>query len=213
MTAEQTATPPRPARGVRNVIFDMGGVVLDWNPDAILESLYAEPSDRALIKAALFGHPDWHELDRGTLSEEQMLARLAVRLPRPVPKTDGLFDAVRRSLKPKPATLALIERLAQRRVPLYCLSNMPVGIYEHLRAEHDFWNAFEGIVISGQVRMIKPERQIFEHLIARYALVAQRTVFIDDLPQNIEAARAVGLNTVWFRDAQQCERELEALLD
>ncbi len=205
-------SPMRRSAAVHNVIFDMGGVVLDWNPEAILQSLCECPAERAMLKAALFEHPDWLELDRGTLDEAQMLERLAVRLPPRRPKLDALFEAVRRSLTPKTATLALIERLARRHVPLYCLSNMPVSIYEHLRARHDFWNAFRGVVISGEVRMIKPEREIFEHLLDRYQLEAERSVFIDDLPRNLEAARAVGLNTIWFRDAEQCERELEPLL-
>jgi putative hydrolase of the HAD superfamily len=198
---------------MRNVIFDMGGVVLDWNPLAILESLYEQPADRLALKSALFDHPDWLELDRGTLDEVQLLERAAARLPAGLVPLEGFFEALRGSLKPKAATLALIERLVQRGVPLYCLSNMPVSIYDHLRAEHAFWTVFRGVVISGEVRMIKPEREIFEHLLTRHGLEAERSVFIDDLPRNVEAAREVGLHAILFRDAQQCERELLPLLD
>lgn len=206
----RAATPG--ARRVRNVVFDMGGVVLDWNPDAILEALYPSAAQRALLKAALFEHADWLELDRGTLTETEALARVTQRLGRSAPKLDGLFEAVRASLIPKPGTLALIERLARRQVPLYVLSNMPVDTYAYLRERHDYWRAFRGIVISAEVRMMKPDRDIFEHLLERYALKAGETVFIDDLPRNVEGARAVGFETVLFRDAEQCERELAALL-
>jgi putative hydrolase of the HAD superfamily len=197
---------------MRNVIFDLGGVVLEWNPDAILEGYYTDPQERAAMKTALFKHPDWLQMDRGTLTESEALARLQQRTGRPVAELSGLFDAVRGSLRPKADTLALLKSLARRDVPLYCLSNMPASTFAYLREQHAFWNVFKGIVISGEIKMAKPEREIFEYLLRRYALAAADTVFVDDHAPNIEAAQKVGLHTVWFRDAAQCALELEQLL-
>ena len=197
---------------MRNVIFDLGGVVLDWDPDAILEDYYTDPKERAAMKAALFKHPDWLQMDRGTLTESEALGRLQQRTGRPVAELSGLFDAVRSSLRPKADTVALVKSLARRDVPLYCLSNMPASTFAYLREQHSFWNVFKGIVISGEIKMAKPEREIFEYLLRRYALAAAETVFVDDHAPNIEAARTLGLHTVWFRDAHQCELELERLL-
>lgn len=197
---------------MRNVIFDLGGVVLEWNPDAILEGYYTDPQERAAMKTALFKHPDWLQMDRGTLTESEALARLQQRTGRPVAELSGLFDAVRGSLRPKADTLALLKSLARRDVPLYCLSNMPASTFAYLREQHAFWNVFKGIVISGEIKMAKPEREIFEYLLRRYALAAPDTVFVDDHAPNIEAAEKVGLHTVWFRDARQCALELEQLL-
>jgi putative hydrolase of the HAD superfamily len=197
---------------VRNVIFDLGGVVLDWNPDLILENFYSDVDTRAAMKAALFQHPDWLQMDRGVLSEPEVIARLERRTGRPTAELRGLFDAVRNSLQPKLPTVALIERLARRRVPLYCLSNMPASTFAYLRERHAFWPSFRGIVISGEIKMMKPEREIFEYLLDRFELSPAETVFVDDHPPNIEAARVIGLHTVLFRDARQCESELESLL-
>jgi putative hydrolase of the HAD superfamily len=197
---------------VHNVIFDLGGVVLEWNPDAILENHYADPSVRESVKAALFQHPDWVQMDRGTLSEAEVIERLAQRTGIASAALTGLMEAVRRSLQPKPDTLALLEDLAGRQVPLYCLSNMPASTFAYLRDRYDFWSMFRGIVISGEIKMIKPEREIFDHLLRLYGLSAAETVFVDDHPPNIEAARALGLGTVLFRDARQCRAELDRLL-
>jgi putative hydrolase of the HAD superfamily len=197
---------------MRNVIFDLGGVVLEWSPDAILEGYYTDPQERAAMKTALFKHPDWLQMDRGTLTESEALARLQQRTGRPVAELSGLFDAVRGSLRPKADTLALLKSLARRDVPLYCLSNMPASTFAYLREQHAFWNVFKGIVISGEIKMAKPEREIFEYLLRRYALAAADTVFVDDHAPNIAAAEKVGLHTVWFRDAAQCALELEQLL-
>ncbi len=197
---------------MRNVIFDLGGVVLDWDPDAILEGYYTDLKERATMKAALFKHPDWLQMDRGTLTESEALERLEQRTGRPVAELSGLFDAVRSSLLPKPDTVALVKSLARRDVPLYCLSNMPASTFAYLREQHEFWDAFRGIVISGEIKMAKPEREIFEYLLRRYALAPAETVFVDDHPPNIQAAQALGLHTVLFRDARQCALELERLL-
>jgi putative hydrolase of the HAD superfamily len=198
---------------VRNIIFDLGGVVLEWNPDKILEGYYTDPSARAAMKAALFKHPDWLQMDRGTLTESAALDRLKNRTGRPVAELSGLFEAIRSSLQPKADTVALLQRLAQRQVPLYCLSNMPAGTFAYLRAQHAFWDAFRGIVISGEIKMLKPEREIFEYLLQRYELSPTDTVFVDDSAQNVQAAGRLGMHAVWFRDARQCELELERLLE
>jgi HAD superfamily hydrolase (TIGR01509 family) len=124
----------------------------------------------------------------------------------------GLLAAVRESLHTKTETVTLLEKLSARGVPLYCLSNMSSDIFAYLRERHSFWGVFRGIVISGDIQMMKPEPEIFEFLLRRYGLAAAQTVFIDDSQPNIEAARAVGIHPVWFKSAGQCELELEKLL-
>ena len=198
--------------GVRNVIFDVGGVLLDWNPGWILEGYYADPAERAAMQQAIFLHADWLELDRGTLSESALLARIAERAGRPAPELANLFEVVRDSLQPKMDTVALLDALAARRVPLYCLSNMPAQTYAYLRERFDFWRSFTGIVISGEVRMVKPQPEIFAYLLQRHGLVAADSVFIDDHGPNVDAARAQGLHAVQFQDASQCEAALREFL-
>ncbi|MDB6101179.1 MAG: HAD-superfamily hydrolase, subfamily variant 3 [Gammaproteobacteria bacterium] len=197
---------------VKNVIFDLGGVVIEWNPDRILAGYYADPEMRTIMKTALFLHPDWLQLDRGTLNEADLLVRAAGRTGRPATELSGLLDAIRESLHAKAETVALLEKLSARNVPLYCLSNMSSDIFAYLRGRHSFWGVFRGIVISGDIQMVKPEREIFEFLLQRYGLVAAQTVFVDDNVPNIEAAREVGIHPVWFKNARQCELELDELL-
>ncbi len=197
---------------VKNVIFDLGGVVLEWNPDRILEAYYSEPEVRALMKQQMFQHADWLELDRGTMHETTVLQRASERTGRPLAEVQDLFQAVRESLHTKPDTVALLDRLYAREVPLYCLSNISADIFEYLRERHSFWHVFKGIVISGAIQMIKPEPEIFHHLLALYGIEARETAFVDDNAPNIEAARGLGIHAVWFKDARQCEAELEALL-
>jgi HAD superfamily hydrolase (TIGR01509 family) len=197
---------------LRNVIFDVGGVLVDWSPQTILERFYADPATRAALAAALFLHPDWRALDRGALSEADLVASVSARAGRPIAELEALLDAVRASLTPKPATIALLRSLHRQGVPLYCLSNMPVSIYAYLRVRHDFWDLFRGIVISGEVGMLKPEPEIYEYLLARFGLQAEDTMFIDDMPVNVAAARASGLHGLRFHDARTAEPALREFL-
>jgi putative hydrolase of the HAD superfamily len=197
---------------VKNVIFDLGGVVVEWNPDRILHRYYSDPELRALMKQQMFQHPDWLELDRGTMHETLVLERASERTSRPLAEVQGLFQAVRESLHTKSDTVALLEKLHARGVPLYCLSNISADIFEYLRERHSFWHVFKGIVISGAIRMMKPEPEIFHHLLALYGLEPRETAFVDDNAPNVEAAGALGIHTVWFKNAGQCEAELDALL-
>jgi putative hydrolase of the HAD superfamily len=166
---------------------------------------------RAAPKEALFGHADWRTFDRGTLSESDLIERLQLRLGA-TRKVDTILDAVRNSLLEKPETVELLRALQAQGTPLHCLSNMPASIYNHLRQRHGFWDAFSGVVISGEVKLMKPEPEVFHHLLAAFNLRAPECVFIDDLPANIESARQVGLHAICFKDAAQCRRELEQIL-
>jgi putative hydrolase of the HAD superfamily len=212
MGAPSDQSPGQGGQVVRNVIFDLGGVVLEWNPDQILSRFQKDPDLRSRLRQALFGHADWHQFDRGHLTEDEVIDRMEARIGRPRDELIAIVDAVRESLIEKPDTLKLIRELHQRAIPLYCLSNMPASIYAHLRIRHAFWDVFRGIVISGEVRMVKPEPQVFAHLLERFDLRAAESIFIDDLPVNIEAARCVGLRTILFRDAAQCRHALSTLL-
>jgi HAD superfamily hydrolase (TIGR01509 family) len=194
-----------------NVIFDIGGVILDWQPGRLLERYYPDAVERERMRLLIFRHADWLELDRGALSEAEMLARIATRAGRPTPELATLFDAIRDSLVPKPDTVELLQSLSDRGVSMYCLSNMPAGIYHQLRARHDFWRHFQGVVVSGLVGMVKPDPAIYEYLLSRHGLRAADTIFIDDLPANVMAAQAVGLQGLHFESASQVAKALRRL--
>jgi hypothetical protein len=123
---------------LKNVIFDLGGVVLEWNPERILAGHYCDPAARAQMKTALFQHADWLQLDRGTLEEPELLDRLQARTGRPAHELAGLLDAVRASLHAKPDTVALLNNLAARGIPLYCLSNVSSRNFAYVRERHAF---------------------------------------------------------------------------
>ena len=199
--------------GVRNVIFDFGGVLVTWRPQEIVDSFYADPALREAVRVHAFQHEDWLAMDRGTLDEAAVVQRFAARMGRPEAELRALFDHLRASLVPIAPTVALLAELRARGVRLYGLSNMSESIFAYLFGRHSFFEWFDGIVVSAAVKSLKPEPGIYEHLRERHALDFAESVFLDDLPRNVEAARRLGLPAFRFETAEQARRELAALLE
>ena len=160
----------------------------------------------------MFEHPDWLELDRGSLDEDAAVSRFAARMERPPEEMRALLQTVRQSLTPIEASFELARELDRRGFHLYGLSNMSAPNYEYLRQHYDHFRVFRGIVVSGEVKLMKPEPAIFEYICQRYLLRPAETVFIDDHLPNTEAARRLGFLTVRFSDPEQCKRDLEILI-
>jgi putative hydrolase of the HAD superfamily len=101
-----------------------------------------------------------------------------------------------------------MKELSDQGLSLYCLSNMPAERYAYLREKYDLWGLFGGIVISAHVKMVKPEPEIFEYLLATYSLNPATTLFVDDSPKNISAARSLGIQGLLFTTAEACRRQI-----
>ena len=194
-----------------NLVFDLGGVVVRWDPDAIIAGVFSEVQVQRKVKAALFEHPDWLELDRGTLGRDEAIARAAQRTGISVSDMKRLMQAVPPSLVVFPQTVQLLRRLKKKGYPLYCLSNMHFASIDYLEQNEQFWDVFQGRVISCRLNLCKPETAIYEHLLRAFGLKASETVFIDDVQKNLDAAAKLGIRTLRFENAAQCERELAQL--
>lgn len=194
-----------------NVVFDLGGVVVAWNSDDIVANAISDPATRPIARKHIIDHPDWLELDRGTLTVDEAIVRATERSGLDEALVRSLVDSVPPALVANPATVALMRRVKSAGNSLYCLSNMPIGSIEYLERRYDFWDLFDGAVISSRVHHCKPEPAIYEHLLETYDLAARETVFIDDMEPNIVAAAKLGIATIRFVDVTQTERALEAL--
>jgi len=197
---------------IRNVVFDVGGVLLEWNPPRVIERLHPDRKTQALIRQQMFEHTDWHEFDRGTLSYSDAITHFAKATGLSTDETRALIHATRESLTPIGGTIRILEKLAAGGVHLYLLSNMPVSTFEYLRQHHAFFGHFEHLVISGAILLIKPEPAIYKHLVEQTGIVPAESVFIDDLLKNVIAARECGFQAIQFRDPASCREELRNYL-
>lgn len=191
-----------------NVVFDFGGVLFTWSPERIVRDVFDDQETRRKALVEIFAHPDWLELDRGTLDRQAAIERGAARTGLPRSEIERLLLHVPHSLQLIPETLVLIQSLKANGSNIYALSNMHAASIEHLEREHSFWDLFDGRLISCRVRLIKPEPAIYKHLLDHYELLAEETIFIDDMDANLKAAAACGIRTIKFTNPQQCATAL-----
>ena len=188
------------------IIFDLGRVVVSWDPVGIVRSVRGPDGAEALAEL-LFNHPDWLEVDRGTLSLHAMARQAEERTGLPMAQNLAILQAVPASLLPDPAMVALIEALHSAGHRLYALSNMGHASIDWLE-QQEFWRFFSGKVVSARVRMLKPEPDIYRYLLVSFDLSAQECLFIDDSPANVAAAEALGLRGLIFTDPTRCRAHL-----
>ena len=200
-------------REVSAIVFDIGGVLLKWKPDEIIRAFTSDPEMQALIKREIFEHPDWLAMDKGELSEAGAIERACRRTGIEKGKLGKLMEHINDSLVPIDDSVSLVEKLAADGIELYCLSNMPEWRFDELHSRYSFWNYFQDFVISGSIRMMKPDREIFEYSIGRFGLRPSTTIFIDDHRPNIDAAQQFGIEAILFSGADDCCNELQARLD
>jgi len=194
-----------------NLVFDLGGVVIAWRPDEIVARAFDDPETRALVSREIIGHPDWLELDRGTLTVDDAIERAVARTGLDEPVVAEFIRGVPEALIADFEMVGLLRRLHAAGHRLFCLSNVPTISMQHLERAYDFWGLFSGTVISSRVGHCKPEPAIYEHLLTAHRLDPSATVFIDDVEANVVAAARFGITTIRFESVAQCEAALRRL--
>jgi 2-haloacid dehalogenase len=193
------------------VVFDLGGVLIDWDPRYLYQTLFDD--DAAMEEfLATVTTPDWNRAQDAGRPWAEAVEELAARHPdrrdlieaywRRWPETLG--DAIE-------PTVAILDELRSTGVRLYALSNWSGETFPAARPRYPFLEWFDGIVISGDERLIKPDPRIFRLLLDRYGLAAGEVLFIDDHQANVDAAAALGFAAVRFMDAADLRGDLVRL--
>lgn len=209
-----------------NLVFDLGAVLIRWEPALLIQQHFPEraPDAQAAsrLARALFGHADWHGFDGGLHSVEEVIARTAMRLSLPQDAVHALIMPLGEQLEPIPETVALLRQLRDHRdaqvqdappLRLFYLSNMPAPYARVLQRRHAFLQWFDGGIFSADVRLAKPQPEIFQLLAQRHGLAPARTVFIDDLLANVQAAQALGWQAIHCTAPEALAAQLQPLVD
>lgn len=197
---------------IQNIIFDMGGVLIEWQPNKIAKEFSPDPEVQQMLTERIFGDNLWKLWDRGDIDLQGVKQGIVERAGFSFEEAERLMTMVLDSLSLIEPSLELLKELHDEGYHTYCLSNMPREHYEVLKQRLPVWAYFKGEVISGVVGVSKPDTAIYQHLLDKFELGPETCLFLDDFPQNIKAARELGINGLLFTDAAACRQQLSHLL-
>ncbi len=193
---------------ITSVVFDLGGVLIDWNPHSLYRKLIPDPERREHFLSEICS-TEWRlPFDLGAPMADA-IAALCDRHPDRRPLIEAYVVRWPEMLGGAiDGSVEILEDLRTKVPALYALSNWPAETFAHARARFDFLEWFDGIVISGEVGLKKPDAGIYRHLLASYEIEPRTTLFIDDVPENLRAAEMLGFTGVLFTSAGRLREDL-----
>jgi 2-haloacid dehalogenase len=200
-------TAPKPTA----VVFDLGGVLIDWNPRYLYRTLFDDEAEMEAFLAEVTTQ-EWNaQQDAGRPWSEAVEALVALH-----PGRRELIEAYWHRWPetlggPIEGTVEILGELRARGVRTYALSNWSAETFPLARPRFPFLDWFDGILISGEAKLVKPDPRIFAHLLKKFGLEARATLFIDDSAANVRAAEAAGLIAIRFTDPPHLQERLSEL--
>lgn len=196
---------------IRNVIFDIGNVLMEFGWEEYLDGFGFPSEKREKIADAVFRNPVWNERDRGDRSDEEYLLSFIREAPE---YEDEIREVVERSpecIHLFPYSETWLHFLQEKGFRTFILSNYSRYMLDHTRDDMKFLKYADGAVFSCDEKLIKPEPEIYRTLLKRYGLQPEECVFIDDRKDNVETAVSLGIHGIVFRDFRDAASQLEAL--
>ena len=186
-----------------NLVFDLGQVMIRWEPEALVRRFFPDrcgtDAQAQSLAQTCFRSKAWSDFDAGLLDTNGVALQLAQGIQEPLPRVRAMVVDIAHALTPIDASVHLLAQLHQWRqsqkvmgLRLWYLSNMPEPYADHLIEAHSYFHAFDGGVFSGRVKWAKPDPAIYAHAELVLGLVPAHTVFLDDHWPNVQAANERG---------------------
>ena len=198
---------------ITTIIFDLGGVFVDWNPKYLYRKIFNTEAEAEKFLSEICtntwnvehdrGRPLWEGTQLLVDKHPELESEIRAYYSRWVEMLGGLIEA----------TVAILEKLkGMPQYRIYALTNWSQETFPIARVLYPFLQLFEGIVVSGDEKLIKPDARIYEVLLERYGVKAEEAVFIDDSLKNVKGAEAVGIKGIHFSSPEKLKEELEEIL-
>ena len=195
----------------KNIIFDFGGVVVQFNPKDFLMDHFMNKRAEEIVYELTFGSQEWQDLDRGIITREEGNAAMlenAARVNR-VFEVQTVIDEWPAILRTKESTVHTMQKLKAAGYRLYYLTNIPADIMDELR-QREWFSLFDGGLASCDVHLCKPEPAIYTTLMQTCNLAYDESIFIDDNKVNAQAAYNLGITGILYKNPKSFERALHA---
>ena len=196
---------------ITSVVFDLGNVLIDWNPRYLYRKIFKTETEVEWFLENICDE-QWNKKHDAGQPFSKGIAELTKLHPQYSEQIRIWFDRCEEMLGgPLEESVAILAELKKKEIPLFVLSNWSAETYPKAEVLFDFLNWFDGKIISGTTGIIKPDPEIFHLLLKSFNLTPENTVFIDDIQDNIEAAKALGIHGIHFKNGSLLRNELEKL--
>lgn len=193
---------------IKNVIFDLGNVLLSFQPQEYLRTKIRDENKVQQIYEAIFLSEEWIMLDRGTITQDDAVERIIARNVDHRELIQCCMENWLELLTPMEETVAILKEIKSQGYKTFILSNFHAISYENVSKRYSFFNYFDGELISCREKLLKPEVEIYQMLAERYNIEPQESLFIDDTKLNIEGAEGVGFAALLFENAGDLRNKL-----
>ena len=187
---------------IKNYIFDFGNVLAEFYPDRLTVPFVSDEETKEFISNIVFDRVYWDKLDDGSITDDEVKSQICSRVPVDLQDVAcKVYDNWIYNLTPVKSMEQLILDIRKTDKKLYLLSNISIGFaknYSKVSWIKNLFDCFDGVVFSGNIKMVKPNRDIFEYLIKNFNLKADECLFVDDTLKNIEGANLVGIEGYLF---------------
>ncbi|WP_318511450.1 HAD family hydrolase [Photobacterium leiognathi] len=196
---------------VRNIVFDVGNVIVRWEPLEIIRLTFVDSEDHEQLAKAIFQSQTWVSLNKGLISETEAKTQYQQTLGLSEWECEQLFYYVKQTQRLIVGSIELIQHIKSAGYSVYALTDNVHEIVSYLKSTYSFWPLFDGAIVSADVGMLKPQPEIYHSLLNKFELIASETVFIDDMLYNVEGAKSIGMHAIQFENIDQCEKDLISL--
>lgn len=194
----------------KNIIFDLGNVLLSFNPKEYLGEKLEKSRAEKVLKA-IFLSEEWVKLDEGTITEVEAIENISLRNEDYRKDIKIAFENWYDLLKPINESIDILKELKEKGYNLYYLSNFHDIAFKKMKEKYDFFNLFDGGVVSYEDKLLKPDERIYKAILNRYSLVPEESIFIDDTKVNVDAAKDAKIKGLVFENANKLKEELKVL--
>lgn len=198
---------------IRNIIFDIGNVCVTFDPYAYFIEKFKDEEKTLKLCKLMFEHDAWLQYDQGIVYMEDLYEIYHKEFPQYNKEMDWMLAHWMELMKPIPTTFTLMKKLKEAGFHIYLLSNISEDSFVYLKTTQDFFQYVDGMTLSYKEKVIKPDVKIYERLLHTYHLHAEECLFIDDIPDNIDVAKIIGMHGIVYINAEQVEKDVMEQLE
>jgi FMN phosphatase YigB (HAD superfamily) len=197
---------------IKNIVFDLGNVLISFRPSEYFDKKNYPENIKAKILSDIFGSKEWLMLDNGMVNVQEAIDAIASKSSLNKDEIAHIFNLRTDLMFPLDQNVRILPELKKRGLRLFFLSNFPLDIFEKLKTDYYFFKYFDGGLISAEVKVSKPDIQIYEAFLKKYSLVPEECLYIDDLEINVKAAETSGMKGLVTFGSPDISTEIEKSL-